>query len=200
MSNKKSSPIGHDKPLESILETAQDAVDGTETDLKTIVEAFGERAFGPVMILCSLFLMTPIGAIPGLPAAFGVIIIVFASQLLLRRDHPWMPEVLRKIKISEAKLEKTRKTISPALRRIDSVINVRLPWMTSAPAQVVTALISIILALTMIPLGVVPFGVVAPAFIIGLLGLGITARDGLLILLGFALSFGVVIGVVSILI
>jgi len=52
----------------------------------------------------------------------------------------------------------------------------------------------------MIPLGVVPFGVVAPAFIIGLLGLGITARDGLLILLGFALSFGVVIGVVSILI
>lgn len=200
MSNKKSSPIGHDKPLESILETAQDAVDGTETDLKTIVEAFGERAFGPVMILCSLFLMTPIGAIPGLPAAFGVIIIVFASQLLLRRDHPWMPEVLRKIKISQAKLEKTRKTISPALRRIDSVINVRLPWMTSAPAQVVTALISIILALTMIPLGVVPFGVVAPAFIIGLLGLGITARDGLLILLGFALSFGVVIGVVSILI
>jgi len=153
MSNKKSSPIGHDKPLESILETAQDAVDGTETDLKTIVEAFGERAFGPVMILCSLFLMTPIGAIPGLPAAFGVIIIVFASQLLLRRDHPWMPEVLRKIKISEVKLEKTRQTISPILRRIDSVINVRLPWMTSAPAQVVTALISIILALTMIPLG-----------------------------------------------
>ena len=85
-------------------------------------------------------------------------------------------------------------------RRIDSVIKARLPVMTSGPAQVLTALISIILALTMIPLGVVPFGVVAPAFIIGLFGLGITARDGLLILIGFFLSLGVASGVGSILI
>ena len=199
MCSEEPNRISHDKPLESILETAKDAVDGTETDLKTIVEAFGERAFGPVMILCSLFLMTPIGALPGLPAAFGVIIIVFASQLLFQREHPWMPEILRKIKISDAKLEKTRKTISPVLRRIDNVIKARLPWMTSGPAQVATALLSIMLALTM-TLGVVPFGVVAPAFIIGLFGLGITARDGILIILGFALSLGVVIGVINILI
>jgi len=72
--------------------------------------------------------------------------------------------------------------------------------MTSGPAQILTALLSIILALTMIPLGVVPFGVVAPAFIIGLFGLGITARDGLLILIGFFLSLGVASGVGSILI
>jgi len=188
-----------DKPLEAIMDTAREAVGGTETDLKTIVEAFGDRAFGPVMILCSLFLMTPIGAIPGLPAAFGLIIIVFALQLLFQREHPWMPDVLRKIKISDAKLEKTRKAVSPALRAIDNVIKSRLPWMTSGPAQILTALVSIILALTMIPLGVVPFGVLAPAFIIGLFGLGITARDGVLILLGFVMSLGVALGVLNIL-
>ena len=186
-----------EKPLEAILDTAKHTVGGTETDLKTLVEAFGNRAFGPVMILCSLFLMTPIGAIPGLPAAFGLIIIVFALQLLFQRDYPWMPEVLRRIKISDAKLEKTGKFITPTLRRIDSVIKFRLPFMTSGLAQMITALISIVLALTMIPLGVVPFGVVAPAFIIGLLGLGITARDGVLIIFGFALSLGVAIGVIS---
>ena len=186
-----------EKPLEAILDTAKHTVGGTETDLKTLVEAFGNRAFGPVMILCSLFLMTPIGAIPGLPAAFGLIIIVFALQLLFQRDYPWMPEVLRRIKISDAKLEKTGKFITPTLRRIDSVIKFRLPFMTSGLAQMITALISIVLALTMIPLGVVPFGVVAPAFIIGLLGLGITARDGVLIILGFALSLGVAIGVIN---
>jgi len=41
------------------------------------------------------------------------------------------------------------------------------------------------------------FGVVAPAFIIGLLGLGITARDGVLIIIGFVLSLGVAYGVTS---
>lgn len=200
MSSDNSKDKSREKPLESILDMAQEAVGGTETDLKTIVEAFGDRAFGPVMILCSLFLMTPIGAIPGLPAAFGLIIIVFAVQLLFRREYPWMPEVLRRIKISDAKLEKTRNVVSPVLRRIDNIIKPRLPWMTSGPAQVLTALLSIILALTMIPLGVVPFGVVAPAFIIGLFGLGITARDGFLILLGFFLSLGVAMGVLNILI
>ena len=200
MEHEETTEASKEGPLEAILGTARETVDGTETDLKTIVEAFGDRAFGPVMILCSLFLMTPIGAIPGLPAAFGLIIIVFALQLLFRRETPWMPNVLRRIKISDAKLEKTRKTVSPVLRRIDSVIKARLPVMTSGPAQVLTALISIILALTMIPLGVVPFGVVAPAFIIGLFGLGITARDGLLILIGFFLSLGVASGLGSILI
>ncbi len=186
-----------EKPLEGILDTARDAVGGTETDLKSMVEAFGDRAFGPVMILCSLFLMTPIGAIPGLPAAFGLIIIVFALQLLFQRESPWMPEVLRKIKISDGKLEKTRKVVHPVLSRIDNVIKPRLPFMTSGPAQVFTALISIVLAATMVPLGMVPFGVVAPAFIIGLFGLGITARDGVLIILGFAFSLGVAIGVAN---
>lgn len=187
--------MSDDKPLQNILDTARAAVDGTEVDLKTLVEAFGERAFGPVMILCALFLMTPLGAIPGLPAAFGLIIIVFALQLLFRREHPWMPEILRKIKISDSKLEKTRKIVSPILNKIDSVIHPRLPWVTSGPMQAVTALLAIVLALTMAPLGIVPFGVVAPAFIIGLLGLGITARDGVLIIIGFALSLGVAFGV-----
>ncbi len=186
-----------DKPLEDILSRAREAADGEQIDLVDLVKAFGDRAFGPVMILCSLFLMTPIGMIPGLPAAFGLIVIVFALQLLFRRAHPWMPKVLRKVKISDTSLEKTQEKVSPFLRKIDSVIRPRLPWVTSGPMQAFTALLAIILAMTLLPLGVVPFGVVAPAFIIGLLGLGITARDGVLIIIGFSLSVGVAFGVTN---
>jgi hypothetical protein len=188
-----------EKPLEGILEKAREAAAGDQIDLKNLVQAFGDRAFGPVMILCSLFLMTPIGMIPGLPAALGLVVIIFALQLLFRREYPWMPEILRKIEISDSALEKTQKKVSPILRKIDSFIHPRLPWVTSGPMQVLTALLAIILSLTMVPLGVVPLGVVAPAFIIGLLGLGITARDGVLIITGFVLSIGVAYVVVSLL-
>lgn len=186
-----------DKPLEGILDLAREAAGGGQVDMKDLVQAFGDRAFGPVMILCSLFLMTPIGIIPGLPAAFGLIVIIFALQLLFRRKYPWMPEILRKVEISDAALEKTQRKVSPLLRKIDSVIRPRLPWVTSGPMQVLTALLAIILSITLVPLGVVPFGVVAPAFIIGLLGLGITARDGVLIIIGFILSLGVAYGVIN---
>ncbi|WP_051279245.1 exopolysaccharide biosynthesis protein [Hellea balneolensis] len=186
-----------DKPLEDILKRAREAAGGEKVDLVDLVKAFGDRAFGPVMILCSLFLMTPIGAIPGLPAAFGLVVIIFALQLLFRRPHPWMPSILRKVKISDSALEKTQDKVSPFLRKIDSVIRPRLPWVTSGPMQAFTALLAIILAATLLPLGMVPFGVVAPAFIIGLLGLGITARDGVLIIMGFLLSVGVAFGVTN---
>ena len=186
-----------DKPLEGILDRAREAAGGDQVDLKDLVQAFGDRAFGPVMILCSLFLMTPIGMIPGLPAAFGLVVIIFALQLLFRRKYPWMPEILRKVEISDSALEKTQKKVSPILRKIDSFIHPRLPWVTSGPMQILTALLAIVLSITLVPLGVVPFGVVAPAFIIGLLGLGITARDGVLIIIGFVLSLGVAYGVTN---
>lgn len=186
-----------DKPLEGILARAREAAGGEKVDLKDLVQAFGDRAFGPVMILCSLFLMTPIGIIPGLPAAFGLIVIVFALQLLFRRDYPWMPELLRKVEISDTALEKTQQKVSPILRKIDTFIHPRLPWVTSGVMQALTALLAILLSITLVPLGMVPFGVVAPAFIIGLLGLGITARDGVLIIIGFVLSLGVAYGVTS---
>jgi len=127
-----------DTPLQSVLDQIVATLDGADSvDLKTVVEAFGDRSFGPIMVLCGLCMMTPLGAIPGIPPAFGLIVIIFALQLLFRRKTPWMPEVI---------------------------------------------------SLSFFPLGMIPFGVVAPAVIILLFGLGITARDGILILLGLSLS------------
>lgn len=181
------------KPLQDILDKVDQAVIDGETDLKTLVESFGNRAFGPVLALVGLFTLTPLGAIPGVPVAFAVIVILFAGQLLLRRDSPWMPDVLRKVKIRKTKVDKVGKFIRPCLRAIDSVLSTRLQWAATGPASAVAAFISIALAITMLPLGVVPFGVVIPGFVIWLFGLGIMARDGVIMLLAFGLSLGAVI-------
>ena len=171
-------------------------MDGDDSvDLKTVVEAFGDRSFGPIMILCGLCMMTPLGALPGIPPAFGVIVIVFALQLLFRRNTPWMPEILRKVKIPADKLLKVQKKVQPVLAKIDGIIRPRLKWAATGPMQVLISVFAIILSLTFFPLGMLPFAVVAPATIILLFGLGITARDGVLTLLGLGLSLGVFIGV-----
>lgn len=190
-----------DTPLQSVLDLIEVALDGEESvDLKTVVEAFGNRAFGPIMVLCGLCMMTPLGAIPGIPPAFGVIVMVFALQLLFRRRTPWMPEVLRKVKIPAKKLFAVQAKLRPILAKIDGIIRPRMSWAVTGPAQVVVSLVAIILSLTFFLLGLIPFGVVAPAAIVLLLGLGITARDGLLILVGLSLSSGVFIGTAMLLI
>lgn len=182
-------------PLQSILEHVELSMEGEPSvDLKTVVEGFGQRSFGPVMILCGLCMMTPLGAIPGLPAAFGLIVIVFAIQLLFRRPTPWMPEILRKVKIPADKLIFVRRKTQPILAKIDNVIRPRLLWATLGPMQVLAALMAIVVSATFVPLGAVPFGVVPSAFIVGLLGLGITARDGVVILFAMALGIGALAG------
>lgn len=185
-------------PLQSVLDQLETAMNGeAAVDLKVVVESFGNRAFGPIMVLCGLCMMTPLGAIPGIPPAFGVIVIVFAVQLLFRRETPWMPKILARVKIPATKLKIVQEKLRPILAKIDGIISPRLLWAATGPAQVVASLIAIILSLTFFPLGMIPFGVVAPAFIILLLGLGITARDGIIVLLAFGLSLGVFTGVAS---
>ena len=93
-------------PLQSVFDQIETAMEGGESvDLKTVVESFGNRSFGPIMVLCGLCMMTPLGAIPGIPPAFGVIVIIFALQLLFRRKTPWMPKFLTKVKIPADKLQ-----------------------------------------------------------------------------------------------
>ncbi len=185
-----------DTPLQSVLDHVEDTLDGSDfVDLKTVVESFGNRSFGPVMVLCGLCMMTPLGMLPGIPPAFGVIVIVFALQLLFRRQTPWMPEVLRRVKIPADKLSKVQAKVRPVLAKIDGIIRPRLQWAATGPMQVLISIVAIILSLTFFPLGMVPFGVVAPALIILLFGLGITARDGILTLFGLSLSLGVFMGV-----
>jgi len=182
-------------PLQSVFGQIETALAGADSvDLVTVVEAFGNRAFGPIMVLCGLCMMTPLGALPGVPPAFGVIVIVFALQLLFRRRSPWMPEILRKVKIPADKFSKIQAKVTPILAKIDNVIRPRLQWASTGAMQAVISVVAILVSLTFFPLGMFPFAVVAPAIIILLLGLGITARDGILILIGLTLSLGVIGG------
>ena len=183
------------KPLQSILDHVDDVIVDETADLKSIIESFGDRAFGPVMLLSGLFMLTPLGAIPMVPAAFGFIVITFAVQLLMRRDTPWMPNVLSRVKVSSSRVKQVKRKATPILAKVDGVIRPRMQWAARGPFQILAALIAIILSTAMVPLGAVPFAVCIPGFVLGLLGLGITARDGIMMLIAFALSLGAFVGI-----
>lgn len=177
-------------PLQGMLAHILSEMDGEDSNLRDIVMSLGKRAFGPVMLLCGLFMMTPLGAIPGVPAAFGLVNTAFAVQILARRPYPWIPAVLRRVEVPFKRVEKAEAFARPWLARIDNLIRPRLRWATEGPMLLIAALISILLSISMVPLGLIPFGVVPSAFILGLLGLSITARDGGLMLFAIGLCGG----------
>lgn len=102
-------------PLQGVLAHVLGEMDGADSNLRDIIASMGHRAFGPVMVLCGLFLMTPLGMIPGLPAAFGLINIAFAVQLLARRPYPWVPNILAKVRVPYARVATAHAKVSPWL-------------------------------------------------------------------------------------
>ena len=59
-----------------------------------------------------------------------------------------------------------------------------------------TALVCVGLGLIMLPSALLPFAVIAPASAVLFLALGMTATDGLMVLIGFVLSAGSAVGAV----
>ena len=56
-----------------------------------LMNVIGERSFGPLLLVPSLIAVSPVGAIPGLPAITSVIVVIFAVQMLLAQKHVWLP-------------------------------------------------------------------------------------------------------------
>jgi hypothetical protein len=175
------------KPLESVLDTAIQDCDDDKVTIGALLDMFGDRSFGPVIILLGLLVtVPPLGGIPGLPILVGIIILLFSLQIVFGARHIWMPQFVQKQGIACSKLEDARGRVRPWLQRIDRMITERLTWATGRIATYAAALAVSGLSLLMIPLELVPFAVAAPGTAIVLFGLALVARDGALMLAGFA--------------
>ena len=174
-------------PLTDIVDDmVADATGGTLT-LGDVLDDLGDRSYGPLFFVFGLIIMTPIGAVPGVPIVIGAILIILAVQFVFGLRHPWMPSRFRQLSISEEKARDTERRARPFLQFVDRFVDARLLWFVSRPMRVFAATSIMLLSLTMIPLEIIPFGVAVPAAAITAFGLAIVARDGLLmvIALGF---------------
>ena len=183
-------------PLESILDQADDiAGEDGKADLKTLIESFDDRAFGPVLTLLGLLAVSPVGAIPGVPIVLAAVVILFAGQILFGRTSPWLPGFVGEMSIEEEKISSMQDKANDWLARIDGLLRPRIEWAAGGFARRIAACIVILLSFVMMPLEAVPFAVAIPAVGITLFGIGLTARDGLVMLCGFTASAVAAIGI-----
>lgn len=180
--------IGEGTPLEDILDVAVSAGEGGEIGLDDVQETFGDRAFGPLFFLLGLIsFMPPIGGIPGVPTLMGITLFLFSSQMLIGRDEIWLPDFIRNRSLKTQKLVAVRSKLSGFLETLDARIAKRFVWAVTGPARMIAAFAVALLSLTMIPLEIIPFGVVLPGSAISLIGLALFARDGLLMMVALGI-------------
>ncbi len=167
-----------------------DTKKGEDISIGDLVDALNSRGYGPLLIGPALLTVLPTGAIPGVPAISALMIIFISVQILLGQSHPWLPKRIKKFSFSRKKFIAGLDKIKPYTEFIDSFFYPRLEFLTRKELKPFIAILCIILSLGIIVLGWIPFLAMIPASGILLLGLGLSARDGLLVALSFCVMVG----------
>ncbi|KUM44562.1 exopolysaccharide biosynthesis protein [Pseudomonas sp. EpS/L25] len=157
-----------------------------------LIDAIGSRSFGPMILLPGVLAISPLTGIPGIATAIAVFVMLVSGQLLLGRDHFWLPRWVLQRNVSRRKLRKSLRLLQKPARWVDKVVKSRMRVLTSRPAHFVTALLCILIAATMPVLDLVPFANTTAGLALTSFALSLIARDGLLFLLALGFCSGIV--------
>lgn len=156
--------------------------DGAEPrlSLRELVNAFGERGFGALILVLSLLALLPWP--PGGKAVFGLPIILLSIELALQRDEVWLPRWILRASVSRSAFGRGIRRIMRPVRFVENLTRPRLLFMTGEVADVFTGVVCVLLAMMMaLP---IPFGDMLPGVALALFALGMMQRDGVAVLLG----------------
>jgi hypothetical protein len=167
-----------------VTETSGDTV--TLGQLMAIME---RRSFGAVILLLGLISISPLTIVPGANWLVATVTLLFSVQLLFGAKHPVMPKKLLGMSMQRDHLVAFAAAARKTAHTADALTAPRLEWLTRPPFVFAVALICVAAALITYPLGLIPFGPVLPGVSIVLMGVGLTAKDGVFLLLsGLALG------------
>ena len=177
------------KNLEQVLdELGEAADDGGKVTIDEAHKAIGERSFGPLLVIPGLVALTPLGVVPGAPTVLAIIVALISGQLVFGRKHFWIPKFIRERSVKAERLKKSVDKARPIARTVDKVLKPRMQFLTGAGATRLVAVLCTLIAFAIPPLELVPFAVFAPAIAITAFGLGLIAKDGLVVLLAIIAS------------
>jgi hypothetical protein len=185
-----------DEPREvgAVLDSVEHAGEGERVSVAEIVDSVGAGAFGPLLLVPAVILVTPVSGIPGMPTLGSLIISLIAGQIVIGRRCLWLPAFIRNRTISKRRLESAMKYLRKPSVLIDRMSRERLVFLTEKPLQLVPALICCMMVLFAPIFETVPFSVSLAAFAVSLFALGFVAKDGLWVALGLAIIAGGAIG------
>ncbi|WP_269537649.1 exopolysaccharide biosynthesis protein [Cerasicoccus fimbriatus] len=165
--------------------------------IASMMDSVGRRGFGPLMLIPGLIAMSPLSGIPTLPSILGVMVVLIAGQLLIGKKVFWLPRKILDRSVDKEKFDKGIGAVRPVARFVDKLIGPRLTFLTQGPAVYATALICVVVGATMPPLEILPFLATTAGSVLTIFSLSLIARDGLLALIGYTLTGGLIYLVVA---
>lgn len=169
--------------MRSLLRSLVEHTEGETVSVEQLLNAVGRRAYGPLLLLVGFIAISPLTIVPGASWLTAGITLLIAGQIMIGRKLPWLPRKLLDASFPRKFLVNGVETMARPAYVMDALVCPRLAFLTEAPFVQLVAFACVIAALITFPLGFVPFGPLLPGLTIMFIGLGLTSRDGILVML-----------------
>lgn len=177
-------------PVGEVVEQLESLAGDSDVTLGRVVESFGRSSFLAVLLVPSLLVVSPLSGVPLFSSVCGISIVFITTQILLRRDHLWLPERLKRLHVSGERLHAATGRLKSIANWLDSHSRPRLRYLISPPMSVFALTICLIAGAMMPVLELVPFSSSLLGAMVSLIAVGLLVGDGIFVACGFI--FGVV--------
>ena len=150
-----------------------------------ILKAFGDRAFGALMLFFAAPNMIPLP--PGSSAILGLPLLFITAQLMMGRSVLWMPRVIARRSLTQVAFRNIVSRLLPWLYKVERILKPRLPQLVGDISGRAIGAASFVLAVVLfLP---IPLGNMLPGLAVSLFALGLVERDGVAVIFGWITAF-----------
>ncbi len=168
----------------AVLRAVIDEAKRETISIREIIEAFGERAFGFVLILFSLPNCVP--NVPGIAGIVGTPVLIFGIQMMLGHKRPWLPGFILRQTVSVAKFKRLIDMAEPRLQKLESYCKPRLLQLFGPFGDRVVGLFAVLVALSvLIPFPGTNF---PPSIALVIASIAVMEEDGYLLIVGYLIG------------
>lgn len=165
--------------LRPLLETDKDKVSVDEI----VARVERHEGLAPVVSMLALPVLIPMP--PGVSMVLALPLLFAAPQMMIGRKDLWLPKALACRTIDRDKLQTGVEHVLPWVRRVEGFVKPRLTFLTGHAGAVLAGVVCTLMAVVLVlPL---PFANLFPALTVLTVSLGLTRRDGLVVIVGLVL-------------
>lgn len=164
-----------------------DRLQGQDTDVRTLFQAFGEKGYPALLVVIGVPFCFPL-QIPGVSTPFGLLLAYMGVRIAIgKKIH--CPDFLNK-KLNYSHCKKIVDSATYLLNKTERFVKPRLTFLSTNPfLHILHGILVIFLGLTLaLPLPI-PLTNILVALPIVVLGLGLLEDDGIFVIAGYFFAF-----------
>jgi len=169
-----------------------------EVTVGDLVDAFEAQGHAPLLMIVALLMILPIGMIPGVGGALGLLAAAVGVQMIVGREGVWLPGFMRSRAVSADRIGAITDRVRPVSVFLARHLDVRMEWLAAGRASLtIIAGLLIVAGGSLVFLGAIPVLVPLIGLPIAIFAIGIMARDGAVVAAGYLLLTAIGAGVIA---